>query len=201
MAPNNGNAKSLFPRKSVRARLGYYSGDKPNATLAAFVHEHAAQRPYDPSTDTYSAEIFASALESTRSTAIYGLHPYHQGKKPHDSIRQYIRHYTAPGDLVLDPMCGSGSTALAALLEGRKAIAIDLSPAATFVARGYCCPSDPAALERAFGEVLRKAKPTTDALYGTKCPSCRGPAEVQYVVWSERYECLRCARVVALGSV
>lgn len=53
-------------------------------------------------------------------------------RKRHDAIREYIRHYTNPVDLVLDPFCGSGGTALAVLMEGRKAIAIDCSPAANF---------------------------------------------------------------------
>src|SRR5260221_1929848 len=41
-------------------------------------------------------------------------------------------------DFLLDPMCGSGGTALAALMEGRTAIAIDRSPAATFITKNYC---------------------------------------------------------------
>lgn len=42
------------------------------------------------------------------------MHTY-WSKKPHDAIRQYIRHYIKPSDLVLDPFCGFGGTALAAL--------------------------------------------------------------------------------------
>jgi DNA modification methylase len=44
---------------------------------------------------------------------------------------------------VLDPFCGSGGTAVSALLDGRKAIAIDRSPAATFIAKNHCTPVDP----------------------------------------------------------
>ena len=72
---------------------------------------------------------------------------------PNDAIRQYIRHYTKSGDLVLDPFCGSGGTALAALMEGRKAIAIDRSPAATFITKNYCTPVDVPELQKAFEEL------------------------------------------------
>ena len=109
---------------------GYYSGDRPNPRLMEFVEAHMQERPYDPETDKYDVPAFNEPITTTKATAIYNMHTY-WSKKPHDAIRQYIRHYTRPGDLVLDPFCGSGGTALAALMEGRKAIAIDRSPAAT----------------------------------------------------------------------
>jgi site-specific DNA-methyltransferase (adenine-specific) len=37
-----------------------------------------------------------------------------------------IRIYSPPGSTVLDPFCGSGSTGIAALLEGREFIGIDM---------------------------------------------------------------------------
>jgi len=50
------------------------------------------------------------------------MHVY-WSKKPHGAIRQYILHYTQPGDIMLDPFCGSGGTALVALMEERAALA------------------------------------------------------------------------------
>src|SRR5438067_8394167 len=44
--------------------------------------------------------------------------------------RNLILRYTAPGDWVLDPFVGGGTTAVEAALLGRHAIAGDLSPAA-----------------------------------------------------------------------
>ena len=188
----------LYKRDIPKMPEGYYSGDKPNTNLHAFAKQHLKERPYDPEHDDYDVDVFEYALQSTRSKATYGLHPYHQGKKPHDSIQKYIRHYTELGDLVLDPMSGSGSTALAALLEGRKSIAIDLSPAATFITSRYCATMDTDKLQSAFKRIIQRTEPVTSQLYRSTCPHCNGPAEIQYVVWSERYECLRCARVVPL---
>ena len=88
---------------------GYYSGDKSNPNLRAFVEEHIKERPYDPETDDYDVPAFDKPIQTTKATAIYNMHTY-WSKKPHDAIRQFIRHYTKPGDLVLDPLCGSRGT-------------------------------------------------------------------------------------------
>ena len=39
-----------------------------------------------------------------------------------------IAHYTRPGDLVLDPMCGIGTTLVEALHQGRRAIGVEYEP-------------------------------------------------------------------------
>ena len=109
--------------------------------LRRFVEKPAAV--YDPAAEDYSGLALPGTIRTTRHSAIYAMHSYHQGKKPHDAIRQYIRHFSRPGELVLDPFCGSGGTALAAMLEGRTAIALDRSPAAVFIARNYCTAVDP----------------------------------------------------------
>jgi hypothetical protein len=39
-----------------------------------------------------------------------------------------IAHYTQPGDLVLDPMCGIGTTLIEALHQGRQAVGVEYEP-------------------------------------------------------------------------
>lgn len=50
----------------------------------------------------------------------------HPTQKPVELGRYFIRTYTNPGDVVLDNTCGSGSFLVAALLEGRNFIGIEL---------------------------------------------------------------------------
>jgi len=51
----------------------------------------------------------------------------HPTVKPLDLLRYLIRLMTQEGGIVLDPFVGSGSTVIAALLEGRKYIGIEIN--------------------------------------------------------------------------
>jgi DNA modification methylase len=50
------------------------------------------------------------------------------GVTPAFVIYNMVRRYTDPGDLVLDPMAGSGTTIDVCIEEGRKCIAYDIMP-------------------------------------------------------------------------
>ncbi len=57
-------------------------------------------------------------------------------QKPLSLLERIIELSTDEGDLVLDPFCGSGTTCVAAHLNGRRYIGIDESVAAVSLARG-----------------------------------------------------------------
>jgi len=194
---NNVSQGGLFGTKTPAMPEECYSGDKPNQNLRNFVEEHLKEHPYNPENDDYDVQAFDKPIETTKATAIYNMHTY-WSKKPHGAIREYIRHYTGPGDLVLDPFCGSGGTALVALMESRKAIAIDRSPAATFITKNYCTPVDVEGLQRALEELKRKVKHEIDWLYETRCDRCGGKATTAYMVYSQVFQCPRCLEKVAL---
>lgn len=56
-------------------------------------------------------------------------------QKPVALIKRFILAATLPGDTVLDPTCGSGTTLVAAADLGRNGIGVDLSPDAIAAAR------------------------------------------------------------------
>jgi site-specific DNA-methyltransferase (adenine-specific) len=76
--------------------------------------------------------IDSSQLPSTWKTAPRGwghsLHKLSQyiGQYPPSLAHFFIRQYSQPGQTVFDPFSGGGTTALEALLSGRKAFAIDV---------------------------------------------------------------------------
>ncbi len=53
----------------------------------------------------------------------------HPTPKPVDLMRHFIRLHTRPGELVLDPFMGRGTTAFAAQAEGRRFIGMEIDPA------------------------------------------------------------------------
>ncbi len=59
----------------------------------------------------------------------------HPGKMLPHLAAHAITAYTTPGDLVLDPLCGSGTTLVEALHLGRDAIGIDIEPRFTALAQ------------------------------------------------------------------
>lgn len=65
-----------------------------------------------------------SVLRSQR--AISGAVKNHPTEKPVDILRQMIESSSVMGEIVYDPFMGSGSTLVAALLEGRKAIGCEI---------------------------------------------------------------------------
>jgi DNA modification methylase len=186
MAKSATSGKTLFSGQATPAGGVSYAGDKPNPELRAFVERHMAERPYDPSTDGYNVPAFDKPIETTKATASYNVHTY-WSKKPHDAIRQYIRHYTKPGDLVLDSFCGSGGTAIAALLECRKAISIDRSPAAASITAAYSqlfsCLDFSDALEKLGRLVVPKIAERFVLKQGQF---------VKAAIYTERFRCVKC---------
>lgn len=70
-----------------------------------------------------SSIITISSREGAKSR---GLHPT---QKPIALMEYLIKTYSNPGDLVLDPCMGSGTTLIAAINTGRRAIGIEKDPA------------------------------------------------------------------------
>lgn len=62
----------------------------------------------------------------------HNFHPYPAKFIPHIP-RALIEKYTMPGQLVVDPFCGSGTTLVEACLQGRPSIGTDLNPIACLI--------------------------------------------------------------------
>ena len=75
---------------------------------------------------------FAVGLGGTTSDKIAFQHP---AVFPEKLAEDHILSWSNAGDLVLDPMCGSGTTGKMALLHDRQFIGIDISPEYIEIAR------------------------------------------------------------------
>lgn len=91
---------------------------------------------------TFGLEKFAPKIEVWSSDATnkslgylsHGIFRYF-GKFPPPIARHLIKKHTKTGDLVIDPMCGSGTTALETILLGRHGVCFDVNPLAVLISQ------------------------------------------------------------------
>jgi len=190
--------------------------------VAQWTAERAALRAsLGLANDDYHRDPFAADVSEGKNDPIYNAHSYHT-KVPHKAIMRYILHYTDPGDIVLDGFCGTGMTGVAAQLCGdkktveslgyrvddngqvydgeqpiarlgaRKAVLVDLSPAATFIAYNYNTPVDVAAFEREAQRILAEVEDECGWMYETLHSDGHTVGRINYTVWSDVLRCPQC---------
>jgi hypothetical protein len=83
------------------------------------------------------AAVEAWSVTGTNRQLAYSTHGVFRffGKFPPPIARKLIENFTAEGDWVLDPMMGSGTTAVEALALGRNCVGRDVSPLSTLLCR------------------------------------------------------------------
>lgn len=72
---------------------------------------------WNPSYWANHTGVFFDILEESRT---------HEFQKPISLMERLVRNHTNPGDLVLDPFCGSGATLKACDRTGRRSIGVDI---------------------------------------------------------------------------
>jgi 16S rRNA G966 N2-methylase RsmD len=110
----------------------------------------------------------------------FGVHGYFT-RQTWNVVSAYIKNFSQPGDLVLDPFGGSGVTAIEALVNNRRAINVDLNPMAVFIVRSLLTPVDLTKLMEAFNSVkdnYEKQKPKSKSDIKTILAKLPLPANV-----------------------
>lgn len=90
----------------------------------------------------------------------YASHAWHSfpAKFPPQLPRRFILELTRPGDVVFDPMMGSGTTLVEAVLNGRQAVGVDIDPLALHISAAKLMAIDAIETYSAGRAVLEKAK-------------------------------------------
>lgn len=94
----------------------------------------------------------------------FGVHGYFT-KQSWDIVQTYIKNFTLPGDVVLDPFGGSGVTAIEAMMTNRQGINVDINPMAIFMVDALTTCVNDLELISAFNEIKKKylkLEPKTD---------------------------------------
>lgn len=89
----------------------------------------------------------------------YAAHNFHAfpAKFPPQLPKLFIGALTSPGDLVLDPMQGSGTTLLEAQLAGRRALGFDIDPLASLITSVKSTPLNPLEVQQVGNAILVQA--------------------------------------------
>jgi DNA modification methylase len=99
-------------------------------------------KPHELSKRQRLSALLAGELNFHGEDSSYASHDIHAfaAKFPPQLPRAFLHGLTAPGDVVLDPMMGSGTTIVEALLEGRRGIGLDIDPLALRVSQAKTIP-------------------------------------------------------------
>ncbi|MDR3325598.1 MAG: type I restriction enzyme HsdR N-terminal domain-containing protein, partial [Spirochaetaceae bacterium] len=134
---------------------------------AGKTNETAASRSFDYASRPLLGEIPARKRAAKRH---FGVHGYFT-RQSWDVVSAYIKNFSQKGDLVLDPFGGSGVTAVEALMNGRKAVNIDLNPMAVFIVSALLAPVTINNLIESYNKVraeyIKKEPKTKDAVAKT----------------------------------
>lgn len=104
------------------------------------------------------------ALDFAAAGHLYATHALHAfaARCPPPLARWAIETFTDPGDFVLDPMCGSGTTLVEAALTGRHGWGVDIDPLARVVTMAKAVPVAAHAIESLAATITVRAPKTAD---------------------------------------
>ena len=105
------------------------------------------------------ATLLEGELNFHGENSSYASHDLHAfaAKFPPQLPRAFIRGLTRPGDLVLDPMMGSGTTLVEAMIESRKGVGLDIDPLALRLCQVKTTPVDVNSMRTIGVNVISKA--------------------------------------------
>ena len=87
----------------------------------AEIYERLAAAELDPELSWSESDL----PERERTKHVHRLHPY-LGKYVPQLVEIFLRRHFRPGDTVLDPFLGTGTTTLAAMQNGRNSIGYEI---------------------------------------------------------------------------
>jgi len=104
--------------------------------------------------------LLQSDLNFHDKDSSYASHNFHAfpAKFPPQLPQKFIEALTIEGDLVLDPMMGSGTTILEAYLSNRRAIGFDIDPLALMISQVKATPLNASELWDLGRMIIRDAK-------------------------------------------
>jgi DNA modification methylase len=104
--------------------------------------------------------LLSSDLDFHSKSSAYASHNFHAfpAKFPPQLPRKFIEGLSEPGDVILDPMVGSGTTIVEAFLAGRRGLGFDIDPMALRLCKAKVAPLALEETAAAGNRVIQRAK-------------------------------------------
>lgn len=128
------------------------TSDDTTAVLNKFISKYENSKRAIPVSFRHLVDSLSSADRATHL-----VHPYPA------KLLMHIPHFflandllSKPGDIVLDPFCGSGTVLLESILAGRNAIGCDTNPLARLIARVKTSQLDTSKLQQSINRLVQR---------------------------------------------
>jgi len=197
----------------------------PNPFIADFVKHYG--KPYDPS-KPYSREPFAADVSEGKNDPIYNAHSYHTKVPHKAIMRYILHYTEPGGVVfdgfcgtgmtgVAAQLCGDKSAIkelgynvdvdgaikdstgeLLSRSGPRKCVLVELSTAATFIARGYSTSFTESRFAREAKRILSEVEASILPFYSTRHKSSKQPGVIDFTVWSDVFSCENCGQSIVL---
>ncbi len=129
-------------------------------TEAAYSYTKVIRKDIYHEVDDKIKKLLAGDLSFHDSSSNGGRHNFHSfpAKFPPQLPRLFIDNLTDHGDIVLDPMVGSGTTLIEAALAGRIGVGFDIDPLSILISKVKATSVDPVKVEASALQVLQDAE-------------------------------------------
>jgi len=117
-----------------REEIAWYSVSKERTGVTFNVPLLDEKRGYEGFSKKYPAKSEFKRVSNVWTDIPELMRPKRVAQKPVELMRRLVKTHSNEGDLVVDPFAGSGTTGIAALLEGRKFVGADTDPDAVKMA-------------------------------------------------------------------
>lgn len=131
-------------------------------------------------------------------TPPYKIHRYF-ARRPWNVFQAIIGEFTKPGDTVLDPFMGGGTTVYEASKLGRAAIGCDLNPLSVFIVETMFTKSGSEGIRAARDEIL-EALQRYQGPVKLDCHSCGANGRIEWCELVHTVVCPNCDGVCTLSS-
>jgi DNA modification methylase len=130
--------------------------------------------------------------------APYKIHRYF-ARRPWNAFDAMIEALTKPGDIVLDPFAGGGTTIYESAKLGRAAIGCDINPLSNFIVRNMLVASDAVSLTEAALEIVSFIK-SISKLSLPACSKCLGEMDYDWLELHHVCACPGCGTLTSLSE-